>query len=67
MDFPSPEELIANEMTIREIGNYLGVDSLGYLSLSGLLGSVPNGERGYCTACFSGEYPISIQEKLYKL
>jgi amidophosphoribosyltransferase len=67
MDFPSPEELIANEMTVQQIRTYLGVDSLGYLSLDGLLKSVPNGDRGYCTACFSGNYPITIQEKLDKL
>jgi len=67
MDFPSQEELIANEMEIEEIRKKLGVDSLGYLSIEGLLGAVPNGERGYCTACFSGDYPIPIQEKIDKL
>ncbi len=63
MDFPSPEELIANEMEIEEIRKYLGVDSLGYLSFDGLLSSVPNGDRGYCTACFSGDYPIPINRQ----
>ena len=67
MDFPSPEELIANEMEIEEIRKYLGVDSLGYLSLNGMLSAVPNGDRGYCTACFSGNYPIPIPGKMEKL
>jgi len=67
MDFPSREELIANEMDVEEIRKYLGVDSLGYLSLEGMLAAVPNSNRGYCTACFSGEYPITVQEKIEKL
>ncbi len=67
MDFPTQDELIANGKSIEEIREYLGVDSLGYLSLEGLLGAVPNEERGYCTACFSGEYPIPITEKVEKL
>lgn len=67
MDFPSQKELIANEMKIDEIRDYLGVDSLGYLSLEGMLSAVPNGDRGYCTACFSGKYPIPIDEKMEKL
>lgn len=63
MDFPSPEELIANRFDgdIEEIRKDLGVDSLGYLSLPNLLASVPQ-DRGqsYCTACFSGEYPTKV-------
>jgi amidophosphoribosyltransferase len=37
----------------------LGVDSLGYLSLDGMLGSVPLGPEGFCHACFSGDYPTA--------
>ena len=63
MDFPTPEELIANQCDgdIEKIAQHLGVDSLGYLSIDDLLAAVPqeNGER-YCTACFSGEYPVEI-------
>jgi len=63
MDFPTRDELIANrcEGDIGKIGKELGVDSLGYLSIEDLLSSVPheNGEQ-YCTACFSGEYPVEI-------
>ncbi|MFH0881521.1 MAG: amidophosphoribosyltransferase [bacterium] len=59
MDFPSREELIANNHTIEEIREIIDVDSLGYLSVEKLLESVPNESgQGYCTACFTGHYPI---------
>ncbi len=64
MDFPSEEELIANHyQTVEQIGKSLGVDSLHYLSISKLLESVPQETGiGYCTACFTGEYPIEIEK-----
>ncbi|KAA3612385.1 MAG: amidophosphoribosyltransferase [Calditrichaeota bacterium] len=58
MDFPTREELIANEMSTEKICEYLGADSLEYLSTEGLLNSVPHDKGGYCTACFTGDYPI---------
>src|ERR1041385_5019868 len=63
MDFPSEEELIANRCggDTGRVGEELGVDTLGYLSLGKLLASVPqNRGASYCTACFSGEYPTPI-------
>src|SRR6476469_8225047 len=57
IDTPSREELIAATHTIPEIEAHLGVDSLGYLSLDGMLESVPSGPHGFCHACFSGDYP----------
>ncbi len=57
IDTPSREELIAANLTVPEIAAHLGVDSLGYLSLEGMLQSVPNGPHGFCHACFSGDYP----------
>ncbi len=66
MDFPSKEELIANVFNhdIEKIGKELGVDSIGYLSLEKLLDSVPhsNGES-YCTACFNGDYPTTVETR----
>ena len=63
MDFPTGDELIANRCDgdVERIRRELGVDSLAYLSLEKLLEAAPheNGE-GYCTACFSGEYPVQI-------
>jgi amidophosphoribosyltransferase len=57
IDTPSREELIASNNTLEEIRASLGVDSLGYLSLEGMLESVPGGPHGFCHACFSGDYP----------
>jgi amidophosphoribosyltransferase len=57
IDTPSREELIAANHTLEEIRASLGVDSLGYLSLDGMLESVPDGPHGFCHACFSGDYP----------
>ncbi|MFN0159519.1 MAG: amidophosphoribosyltransferase [Bacteroidota bacterium] len=69
MDFPNPKELIANQCggDVKKIGEELGVDSLEYLEIDDLLDSVPreNGEN-YCTACFSGEYPVKVDEKQFK-
>lgn len=67
MDFPTRNELIASEKEVEEIAKYLGVDSLEYLSLDKMLDAMPkdNGQD-YCTACFSGEYPVSIEECLVK-
>ena len=57
IDTPSREELIGANMTITQIAEHLGVDSLGYLSRDGMLKSVPGGPHGFCHACFSGDYP----------
>ncbi|GAC1649694.1 MAG: amidophosphoribosyltransferase [Gemmatimonadaceae bacterium] len=57
IDTPTREELIAANMTVDEIAEHIGVDSLGYLSLTGMLESVPDGPDGFCHACFSGDYP----------
>ena len=57
IDTPSREELIAANMTVDQIADSLGVDTLGYLSLDGMLNSVPAGPDGFCHACFSGDYP----------
>jgi amidophosphoribosyltransferase len=69
MDFPSFNELIANEhnQNSDEIGEALGVDTLKYLSVEKLLQSVPHKNRkgeeiSYCTACFTGKYPVPIDE-----
>jgi len=57
IDTPTREELIAANFTVPEIAEKLGVDSLAYLSLEGMLGAVPKGPKGFCHACFSGDYP----------
>ncbi len=69
MDFPSKQELIANDhnLNVEEIAEALGVESLKYLSVKKLLESVPHHNKkgepiGYCTACFTGNYPVPIDE-----
>ncbi|MBA7687774.1 MAG: amidophosphoribosyltransferase [Calditrichaeota bacterium] len=62
LDFPTEEELIANQRTKEQIEAYLGVDSLMYLSLEGMLSSMDQPPDHFCTACFSGEYPITLLE-----
>ena len=57
IDTPNREELIAANMTTEQIAAHIGVDTLGYLSLDGMLGAVPDGPSGFCHACFSGDYP----------
>jgi amidophosphoribosyltransferase len=57
IDTPSREELIAANLKVDEIAAHLGVDTLGYISLEGMLESVPSGPDGFCHACFSGDYP----------
>ena len=58
-DFPSKGELIGSNKTIKEIKDFIEVDSLGYLSLEGML-SVMKQSGDFCHACFSGEYPVEI-------
>jgi len=57
IDTPNREELIAANLSVDKIAEKLEVDSLGYLSLDGMLESVPGGPQGFCHACFSGDYP----------
>lgn len=69
MDFPSKGELIANKMDgdVAAIGRELGADSLEYLSLAKLLEAAPaDGMKKYCTACFSGVYPVAIEQEALK-
>jgi len=61
IDFPTREELIANRMSREEIRKYLECDSVGYLSLEGMLNCVSFPKENYCTACWSGKYPVAFQ------
>jgi amidophosphoribosyltransferase len=64
IDTPTREELIASDHTPDQIREYVGADSLGYLSLEGLFASVKGAneeaKNGFCDACFSNDYPIDI-------
>jgi amidophosphoribosyltransferase len=68
IDFSTKGELIAARMSVAELQTYLGLDSLHYLSLKGLLEStgVPHPERRFCKACFDGCYPVDFDQQLSK-
>ena len=67
IDTPTREELIAANFTVDEIAGKLGVDTLAYLSLDGMLRAVPKGPEGFCHACFSGDYPTAPPSDPVKL
>ena len=64
IDTPTRKELIAATHTVEEIREYLGADTLGYLSLEGLRKAVGDKEGRYCLACYTCSYPTAVQEPL---
>jgi amidophosphoribosyltransferase len=67
VDMAARWQLIAARKTVPEIKEYLGVDSLGYLSLDGLIQAVGLPRDTFCLACFTGAYPIPVQIEMDKL
>ena len=65
IDFPSKQELIASSKSVKEIADFIKVDSLEYLSLEGML-SVMKDSQSYCDACFTGEYPVEVPKNKSK-
>ncbi len=61
VDMATYPELIAHRMSVPEIQDFLGVDSLAYLSLDGLIRATGHADAGFCTGCFVGKYPVDIQ------
>ena len=64
IDTASQDQLIAANMSLDEIRAYIEADSVGFLSIEGLLECVPEG--GYCQACFTGEYPVEIPRSFWE-
>ncbi|MFZ5585958.1 MAG: amidophosphoribosyltransferase [Thermodesulfobacteriota bacterium] len=62
IDFSTKGELIACDHRVEEIKNMLGLDTLRYLSIEGLLKSTKTSRDGFCLACFDGNYPVAIGE-----
>ncbi len=60
VDFPTTEELLASSRTLEEIRDFLDVDSIGYISMEGLLSCLELPGDHYCTACWSGKYRIPV-------
>ena len=66
VDMASREELIAASKSVDEIAELIGVDSLGYLSIEGMEKAVQRPLEGHCEACFSGDYPLDLDEDVGK-
>jgi amidophosphoribosyltransferase len=62
IDMSTRNELVAADLTVEEIRTYVGADSLGYISLGGLVESTGEPAEDFCRACFDGEYPIPVPE-----
>jgi amidophosphoribosyltransferase len=65
VDTPSSEELLAHRMSTEEIGEFIGVDSMAYITIDGLYRAAKESARNegnpqYCDACFTGDYPVEL-------
>jgi amidophosphoribosyltransferase len=67
VDMATRWELIAAQKTIPEVRDFIGADSLGYLSIDGLIKAVALPKDIFCLACFTGDYPIPVQIEMDKL
>ncbi|WP_456435557.1 amidophosphoribosyltransferase [Thermovibrio ammonificans] len=64
IDTPTREQLIASSNTVDEICSYIEADSLGYLSLEGMIEAAKGSKCEFCTACFDGDYPIEVPDSI---
>lgn len=67
IDFPSGGELIANSKSVDEIRDHLGLDTLYYLSLEGLVEATGSPSDFFCKACYNGDYPVAPDREFHKL
>lgn len=65
-DIDSKDKLIACKMEISDIAKHIGVDSLGYLSIEGVLNIAKEADCSFCTGCFTGKYPIEVPKEMPK-
>ena len=63
IDTPTRRELIASSHSIEEIRKFIGADSLAYLSVEGMYAVFNSDRRGFCDACFSGNYPVHFEDE----
>ena len=67
VDTPSRSELIASTHTIDEIAKYVTADTVGYLNIASLHRAVgQTGGKGYCDACFTGDYPVAFEKPAHR-
>jgi amidophosphoribosyltransferase len=64
IDTDTQDQLVAAQYSVAEIAEQIGVDSLGYLSTTGMLKAAQDDPQNFCKACFTGNYPIEIPEGL---
>jgi amidophosphoribosyltransferase len=67
VDMATRRELIAAQKSIPEICRFIGADTLGYLSIDGLIKAVDLPRKNFCLACFTGDYPLPVQLEMDKL
>jgi len=67
VDMATKGELIAAQKTVAQIAEHIGADSLGYLSVEGLIKAVDIAKSELCLACFTGDYPVPVQLEMDKL
>ncbi len=60
IDTPSTNQLVGAVYTVEEIRKLIGADSLGYISIDGLLKTVEGSSCQFCTGCFNGQYPMEV-------
>ena len=65
IDTPNRRELIGASHTVEEIRKYIEADSLSYLSLPGLLEAVEGTAGEFCTACYTGSYPLELSTEIF--
>lgn len=67
VDMATRRDLIAAQKSVSQIREFVGADSLGYLSIKGLLKAVDQPKENFCLACFTGDYPVPVQLEMDKL
>jgi amidophosphoribosyltransferase len=63
IDMSTRQELVASDLSVEQVAEFIGADSLAYLSLDALVEATGADKAGYCRACFDGEYPIPIPDR----
>ena len=63
IDMSTRQELVASDLSVEQVGEFIGADSLAYISLDSMIEATGAEKQGFCRACFDGEYPIPIPER----
>ncbi|HWO70486.1 MAG TPA: amidophosphoribosyltransferase, partial [Actinomycetota bacterium] len=66
IDMSTRSELVASDLSVEQVRAFVGADSLGYLSLQGMIAATGSPVEAFCRACFDGEYPVPVPEEAGK-